>query len=74
MWLRAQRVGPRAIHPANPRAHMERDDEGGRVPDGADLLNVMSRDASRPSKRSEEVLANATTQQDGLFRVRAVLE
>ena len=41
---------------------------------GADLLNVMSRDVSRPSKPTEEVLANATTQQDGLFRVRAVLE
>ncbi len=40
---------------------------------GADLLNVMVADESRPSLPSERVLANATTREDDLFRVKAVL-
>ncbi len=38
------------------------------------LQNVMRDDGSRPSYPSEEVLANAPQQEEGQFRVRAVLE
>lgn len=41
---------------------------------GADLLNVMVADKSRPSWPVEKVLANASSRDDTLFRVRAVLE
>ena len=41
---------------------------------GADLLNVLAADISRPSWPVEKVLANATSRDDSLIRVRAVLE
>ena len=41
---------------------------------GADLLNVLAADDPRPSWPVDKVLANATTREDTLFRVRAVLE
>ena len=39
-----------------------------------DLRNVMRPDASRPSWPRDEILANAPRQEDGFFRVQAVLE
>ena len=41
---------------------------------GADLLNVMVADKSRPSWPGEKVLSNAPSRDDTLFRVRAVFE
>jgi aspartyl-tRNA(Asn)/glutamyl-tRNA(Gln) amidotransferase subunit C len=41
---------------------------------GVDLLNVMAEDKSRPSWPVEKVLENASSRDDTLFRVRAVLE
>ena len=41
---------------------------------GAELLNVLAADISRPSWPVEKVLANATSRDDSLIRVRAVLE
>ncbi len=38
------------------------------------LQNVMSPDEVQPSLTPEEVLANAPDQEDGSFKVRAVLE
>jgi aspartyl-tRNA(Asn)/glutamyl-tRNA(Gln) amidotransferase subunit C len=38
------------------------------------LSNVMRGDEARPSLKRPDVLANAPEQEDGLFRVRAVLE
>ena len=38
------------------------------------LHTVWREDVSRPSLASDEVLANAPAQEDGHFRVRAVLE
>ncbi len=38
------------------------------------LSNVMRADTVAPSLTREEALANAPEQEDGLFRVRAVLE
>lgn len=39
-----------------------------------DLRNVMRDDVARPSLPREQVLANAPRQEDGFFRVQAVLE
>ena len=39
-----------------------------------DLRNVMRPDTARPSLGREAVLANAPRQEDGFFRVQAVLE
>ena len=41
---------------------------------GADLLNVSAADEPSDSLPLEDVLANAPDQDDGYFRVRAVLE
>ncbi len=41
---------------------------------GADLFNVMDPDAAQPSAPAHDVLLNAPDQEDGFFRVRAVLE
>ena len=41
---------------------------------GADLLNVTASDEPTDSLPREDVLANAPAQEDGYFRVRAVLE
>ena len=41
---------------------------------GADLLNVVAADEPRPSWPLQQVLANAPSRRDDLFRVRAVLE
>jgi len=41
---------------------------------GADLVNVLGRDTSRPSWPVEKVLANVPNRDDQLIRVRAVLE
>jgi aspartyl-tRNA(Asn)/glutamyl-tRNA(Gln) amidotransferase subunit C len=41
---------------------------------GADLVNVLAPDVSRPAWPIDKVLANATTRDDTLIRVRAVLE
>ena len=38
------------------------------------LANVMRDDVARPSFARDEVIANAPTEEDGYFRVRAVLE
>ncbi|MGH2502765.1 MAG: Asp-tRNA(Asn)/Glu-tRNA(Gln) amidotransferase subunit GatC [Ktedonobacterales bacterium] len=38
------------------------------------MSNVMTGDKSRPSFAAEELLANAPAQEDGYFRVRAVLD
>ena len=38
------------------------------------MNTVMTEDASRPSFPTKELLANAPAQEDGYFRVRAVLE
>jgi aspartyl-tRNA(Asn)/glutamyl-tRNA(Gln) amidotransferase subunit C len=38
------------------------------------MTNVMAHDRSRPSYDPQELLANAPAQEDGYFRVRAVLE
>ena len=38
------------------------------------LHSVMSADEARPSPTQREILANAPMEQDGYFRVRAVLE
>lgn len=38
------------------------------------LSNVMREDLVAPSLRQDEALANAPEQEDGFFRVRAVLE
>lgn len=39
-----------------------------------DLRNVMRPDVARPSLPREEALANAPRQEDGFFRVQAVIE
>jgi aspartyl-tRNA(Asn)/glutamyl-tRNA(Gln) amidotransferase subunit C len=39
-----------------------------------DLLNIMRADEVRPSLPSEDVLANAPDQQDGMFRVKAIFD
>lgn len=39
-----------------------------------ELLNVMRADEIRPSLPREDVLSNATDQQDGMFRVKAIFE
>ncbi len=41
---------------------------------GADLLNVQSDDAARPSLPRGQILANAPQREDAYFRVHAVLE
>ena len=41
---------------------------------GADLLNVVAADEPRPAWPLQQVLANAPSRSDDLFRVRAVLE
>ena len=41
---------------------------------GADLLNVTASDEARPSHDRDAVLRNAPAIEEGLFRVRAVLE
>ena len=38
------------------------------------LKNVIRKDEARPSLDKEDVLANAPRQEDGCFRVKAVLE
>jgi len=38
------------------------------------LQNVMRKDEPSPSSSREDVLANAPQQEDGLFKIRAVLE
>jgi Asp-tRNA(Asn)/Glu-tRNA(Gln) amidotransferase C subunit len=37
-------------------------------------MDVMAADVSRPSEPTSALLANAPAQEDGYFRVRAVLE
>jgi len=37
-------------------------------------MNVMAADVARPSEPTAALLANAPAQEDGFFRVRAVLE
>ena len=39
-----------------------------------EMTNVGRDDEARPSRKREEVLANAPRREDGYFRVRAVLE
>ena len=41
---------------------------------GADLLNVVAEDVSRPSLAVEDVMRNAPDREENYFRVRAVLE
>jgi aspartyl-tRNA(Asn)/glutamyl-tRNA(Gln) amidotransferase subunit C len=41
---------------------------------GADVINVMAADISRPSLSVDEALANAPTREDDYLRVRAVLD
>lgn len=38
------------------------------------MQNVMTGDKSRPSFATEELLANSPAQEDGYFRVRAVMD
>lgn len=39
-----------------------------------DLFNILREDETRPSLPSEDVLANAPEQRDGMFRVKAIFE
>ena len=39
-----------------------------------ELLNVMRADEVRPSLPREDVLANASDQKDGMFRVKAIFD
>ena len=41
---------------------------------GTDLLNVLAEDEPRPSLPQKDVLANAPRQEEGLIRVKAVLD